>query len=220
MNINLLIMGRRPRVTSEQVYSTARRLFGERGFHEVSLAEIGEHLGISAAAVLRHAATKEELMMRAMAPLYSDVRSPLEKLTTANPRHPRRVLREVAEEFVPFLEQRFNEQIAWWVHARTAKDARRIAGLLRSPFGATQKPTPPQRGLKMLTDYFSRTSEVGTWKFSDPQSAALLFLGSLHAYVTLHRLLKILDPAMPLDRYLNTLFEIWTPANRRRKKRK
>jgi AcrR family transcriptional regulator len=214
-------MGRRPRVTSDQVYDTARRLFAERGFHEVSLAQIGAKLGISAAAVLRHAKTKEELMSKAMAPLYSDIRIPIQRLEEVNPKEdPRKVLRAVAKEFVPFLEQRFSEQIAWWIHARTAQDAQRIAGVLRNPFGTISGPTPPQRGLKLVEDYFRRISKAGHWKFRDPKAAALLFLGSLHSYVTLHRLLRILDPPMPLDRYLDSLFEIWTHGADRRRKRK
>jgi AcrR family transcriptional regulator len=214
-------MGRRPRVTSEQVYETARRMFGERGFHDVSLAQIGEKLGISAAAVLRHAATKEELMSKAMAPLYSDIRIPMEKLEEVNPKEdPRKVLRALAKEFVPFLEQRFSEQIALWVHARTARDAQRIAGVIRNPFGPTTGPTPPQRGLKLLEEYFRRIAKAGHWKFQDPKAAALLFLGSLHSYVTLHKLLRIMDPPMPLDRYLDSLFGIWTHGAIRRRKRK
>jgi len=95
------------------------------------------------------------------------------------------------------------------MHARTAQDAQRIADTLQHPFGATSGPTPPQRVLAILEDYFKRISKVGWWKLRDPKAAALLFLGSLHSYVTLHRLLRIMDPPMPLDRYLDTLFEIW-----------
>jgi len=93
-------MGRRPLVTSEQVYREARKQFAERGFHSVRLADIGDALGISAAAVLRHASTKEELMSRAMAPLHSDISVPLKDLELDATKDPQLVLRRLAKEFV------------------------------------------------------------------------------------------------------------------------
>jgi hypothetical protein len=44
----------------------------------------------------------------------------------------------------------------------------------------------------------------------DPRAAALAFLGSLNAYVFLHRVMRIADPPVPLRRYVDTLLEIWS----------
>jgi hypothetical protein len=43
----------------------------------------------------------------------------------------------------------------------------------------------------------------------DPRAAALAFLGSLNAYVFLHRVMRIADPPVPLRLYVDTLIEIW-----------
>ena len=59
-------MGRRARVSREQVMGAARAAFAERGFEGTTLASIGARLGVSPAAVLRHAPTKEALFSAAM----------------------------------------------------------------------------------------------------------------------------------------------------------
>jgi len=41
-------------------------------------------------------------------------------------------------------------------------------------------------------------------------AAALAYLGSLHSYVMLHRVVRICEPPFPFDRYLKTLLEVWT----------
>lgn len=204
-------MGRRPQVTKDQVLTAAREVFSERGFHGASLAAIGSKLGISAAAVLRHAPGKDELFAAAMQPKESDIRIPMEMLPAVDPKEdPRKALRRLAKAFVPFIEERLSTQIMTWMHARTAEDAQRIAGFLRSPFGEVSGPTPPQRALALLEDYFKKATKAGQMKVKDPKAAALLFLAELHAYVTLHRLVRIMDPPMPLNRYLDSLMDIWT----------
>jgi hypothetical protein len=155
------------------------------------------------------------LMAKAMAPVNSSVRVPLEDMELDSRQDPRIVLRRLAKEFIPFIEKRFTEQIAWWMHARTAQDAQRIADMMQNPFGSVPGPTPPQRVLAILEDYFKRINKAGWWRLKDPKAAALLFLGSLHSYVTLHRLLRIMDPPMALDRYLDTLFDIWSHGARK-----
>jgi hypothetical protein len=44
---------------------------------------------------------------------------------------------------------------------------------------------------------------------ADPRAAATAFQGALFAYVSFHRLFRILDPPLPLERYLETLTGIW-----------
>ncbi len=50
------------RTRREAILSAATQLFGERGFTRVSLADIGAAVGVSASAVMRHFASKEELL--------------------------------------------------------------------------------------------------------------------------------------------------------------
>ena len=47
-------------------------------------------------------------------------------------------------------------------------------------------------------------------RVKDPQAAAMIFLGSLQSYAFLHRVLRAFDPPFPLERYVDTLLEVWT----------
>ena len=66
-------MGRTARVTREQVLTAAREEFVTRGFEGATLSAIGAKLGISPAAVLRHAPTKRELFAASMRPSTADM---------------------------------------------------------------------------------------------------------------------------------------------------
>lgn len=211
-------MGRRAQVTRAQVLNAARQVFAERGYDGASLATIASRLGISAAAVLRHAPSKEALFAAAMAPQETQEPLPMEFLANLDgSEDPARVLRKLAEAFVPYIEAKLGENIARWMHAKTAEEARTI----RLPFDPRIRPSPPQRGLRLVEEYFRRAREAGRLQISDPRSAALAFLGSLHSYVFLHKVLFVLDPPVPLKRYVQTLLEIWTHgAIRQNKKRR
>jgi AcrR family transcriptional regulator len=199
-------MGRRPKVTREEVLDAARQLFAERGYDATTLAAIAARLDVSPAALLRHAATKEELFAAAMATRPAEIRVPLEFLADLDPHEdPRAVLRRIGEVFVPFIEERFQEQISRWMRAKTVEEAR-----LSLPFSLEQKPTPPQRALGLIEQYLRRATDAGRLRVSDPRAAGLMLLGSLHSYVVLHHIVKIADPPLPLDRYLDALVEIWT----------
>jgi len=199
-------MGRKAKVSREQVLRVSRQLFLERGYDGTTLAAIASRLGISAAAVLRHEATKESLFVVAMTPMDLQEPVPTEFLTKlSGEEDPRIVLRKVAETFVPFIDARMGENIARWMHARTAEEARTI----RLPFDPRVRPTAPQRAIGFVEEYFRRAKRAGRLRIKDPRSAALAFLGSLHSYVFLHKVLVALDPPVPLKRYVNTLLEIW-----------
>ncbi len=70
-------------------------------------------------------------------------------------------------------------------------------------------PTPPQRALRLIEDYLRRASAAGRLRLGDPLAAALMLLGTFQSYVTLHRMVRILEPPLPLDRYLDTVVEVW-----------
>src|ERR1044071_499173 len=200
-------MGRRPKVTREDVMRAAREAFAERGFEATTLAAIAARLGISPAALLRHAPSKEALFAAALGPRRGDeLRLPMEFLRElTGTEDPRQVLRRVGEGFVPFIEQRLDETVACWMRAKSLEEARR-----QLPFDPDARPTPPERALAAVEGYFRRAVAAGRMRIPDPLAAALTFLGALHSYVVLHRVVRIQDPPLPLPRYLDALLDLWT----------
>src|SRR5438445_13022238 len=59
-------MGRPPRISTEELLDTARRVFAAKGFEAATLADISSELGVTPAALLRHADSKQELSLAAM----------------------------------------------------------------------------------------------------------------------------------------------------------
>jgi AcrR family transcriptional regulator len=198
-------MGRPARVSRDAVLQAAREAFAERGFDGTTLADISARVGLSPSALLRHAPTKEALFAAAMsAP--GDELPPIEFVAHARgDEDPARILRRVAFAVVPFIEAKLGENIARWLRAKTADEARTI----KLPFDPRQRPSPPARALALAEDYFRRASRAGRLRVRDPRAAALAFLGSLNAYVFLHRVMRIADPPVPLRLYVDTLIEIW-----------
>lgn len=202
-------MGRRPKVTREEVLKTARDVFIERGFTAATLAAIAARLDVSPAALLRHAPTKEGLYAAAMASGPGDFPLPMEFLAEVpGDSDTRKVLRRIAEAFIPFAEQKLTEHVSHWM--RGMEEGGEAPRGFPLPFDPSVRPTPPQRGLTLVADYLRRAAKAGRVKVRNPRAAALAFMGSLHAYVFLNRVLKIADPPIPLDTYLDTLLEVWS----------
>jgi len=201
-------MGRHPKVSREQVLRVARAAFAERGFEATTLAAIAARLGVSAAALLRHAPSKEALFAAAMRAGEGEIRPPVEFLVDlAGDEEPLAVLERLALGMVPFLEQKLDETVASWMRSKV--EVKGIADI-PLPFDPRQGPTPPQRVIALLEEYLRRAVAAGRLTLSDPRAAALAYLGALHSYVMLHRMVRIFDPPLPLDRYLRTLLELWT----------
>jgi AcrR family transcriptional regulator len=57
---------RKKRQTQERIADTARRLFAERGFEGVTVAEIARQAGVSAQSVFNYFPTKEDLVYRSL----------------------------------------------------------------------------------------------------------------------------------------------------------
>ena len=197
-------MGRPERVTREQALTEARRAFSERGFDGTTLADIGARLGISPAALLRHAPSKQALFAAAMEAEPAGEPLPTDFLASVSPdEDPARVLRRLAREVVPFIEQKMGENIARFLRAR-AEDALTI----RLPFDPRKKGSPPARAVRAVEVYLRRAREAGTVSVRSARAAALAFIGSLQSYVFLHRVLRI-EPPVPLEAYLDTVLDIW-----------
>lgn len=220
-------MGRRPLRTRQEVLAAARAEFAAHGYDGATLQAIAGRLDLSPAALLRHAPNKEALFAAAMAPGEGDLALPMDGLAQIGAdADPRRVLRKLGEAFVPFIEERLAEMIAAWLRARSRGEVSVEDGVpLRFlPWDPRQSPNPPQRAVALLEDYFRRAAKAGRMRLRDPRAAALAFVGSLHAYVFLHRVARVFDPPLPLDVYLASLIDIWTtgairPAKSKPRKR-
>lgn len=198
-------MGRRPRVSRDEVLRAAREAFARRGYDGTTLAAIGARLDLSPAAILRHAPTKEALFREAMAAGETEEPLPSDFLAEVPARDdPAGVLRRLAETLVPYIERRMGENIARFLRASTEEEARTV----RLPFDPRKKSSPPARVVAALEVYFRRAGAAGTLSLRDPRAGALSFVGAVQSYVFLHRVLRI-SPPVPLPRYLDTLLDIW-----------
>src|SRR5262245_31454056 len=144
-------MGRPARVTRLQVLRVAREAFAERGYEGTTLAAISARLGVSPAALLRHAPSKEALFKAALSePAEGAPALPLAFLAEApGTADPRSVLRRLARTVIPFIEAQLGENIARWLYAKTLEEAR----TLRLPFDPRSRISPPQRAFLLLEDY-------------------------------------------------------------------
>ena len=199
-------MGRTARVTRDQVLTAARDTFVERGFDGATLAAIGAKLGVSPAAVLRHAPTKRDLFLASMGTVEPDM-EPLAFLgDVEGSEDPAEVLRKVGETMVPFLESKIREVVARWVHFKTFPGVGRVP----LPFDPGARPTPPQRNLRFLEDWMRRAVRARRLSVKDPRAAALAFLSTIHSFVFLQHVLETLEKPMSLDEYLDTVLDVWT----------
>jgi AcrR family transcriptional regulator len=210
VNICLVIsVGRRPRVGRAEVLAAAREVFGARGYDGATLAAIAGKVGVSPAALLRHAPTKQELFEAAFAGDRGEIRLPIEFLARvdAASADPAAVLRRVAETLVPFLERIVGETVALWMrsNALAVDDPERLPLL----FDRSRRPTPPQRALALVENYLRRAARARRLKVRDPRAAAIGFLGALQTYVLLHRVARAIEPPLALPRYLDTVIEVW-----------
>src|SRR5438105_15951518 len=114
-------MGRPARVTREQVLKAAREAFAARGYDGTTLADIAARLGLSPAALLRHAPTKAALFAAAMSqPPPGDAPFALDFLKESDARRPREVLQRVARTAIPLIESTIAESIARWIYDKSA----------------------------------------------------------------------------------------------------
>jgi len=199
-------MGRTARVNRVQVLSAAREAFVERGYEGATLSDIAGRVGVSAAALLRHAPTKHDLFVACMGEGEPEAMpfAFLEDMDGSE--DPKRVLRRAAESLIPFLEAKMRQIVARWVYFKTVPGV----GRMPLPFDPASRPTPPQKNLKYLEDYMRRAARKGRLRLDDPSAAALAFLATLHSYVFLQHVIEVLEKPMPLERYLETVLDVWT----------
>jgi AcrR family transcriptional regulator len=200
-------MGRPARVTRSEVLKAAREAFAARGYDGTTLAAIGARLGVSPAALLRHAPTKAALFAAAMADSEGDERPfPMAFMAEADVRKPREVLRRLARATIPFIEAQMSESIACWLYERNVRET----PTLRIPWDPRAQNNPPRRVFALLEAYLRRAARAGTVHVRDPQAAAMAFMGQMNAYVFFHRMVPLVDPPLPVDRYVETFLDIWS----------
>jgi AcrR family transcriptional regulator len=200
-------MGRRPKVTRQEVLEAARQVFGARGYDGATLAAIAARVDLSPAALLRHAPSKQALFEAALGSEPGELALPIEFLATVDARKsdPAEVLRRVGEAMVPFFENVLGQTIALWLRTNALALAPERAPLL---FDRTRRPTPPQRALALVENYLRRASRAGRLRARDPRAAAVALLGALQSYVMLIRIARAIEPPLPLGRYLDALVEL------------
>jgi len=196
-------------VTRAQVLKAAREAFAEGGFQGTTLADISRRVSLTPAALLRHAPTKVALFRAALAEeAVAEAPLPMSFLSTVDAAaDPAMVLRRLARAVVPFIEAKLGQNIAQFMHEKSASGA---TYRLHLPFDPRSRQTPPRRAFAMVEDYLRRAGAAGRIRVPDARAAALLLLGSLHSYVFLRRVLRVPEPPVPLDRYVDTLTAIWS----------
>lgn len=200
-------MGRRAKVSREDVLKAARALFGARGYDGTTLAAVAARLGVSPAALLRHAPTKHALFAAAMAPGGApDDPFPMAFLAGADPTRPREALRRLAKTAIPFIEAQMSESIARWMYSKSAEGGTAIP----IPWDPHSASSPPHRVFALLEGYLRRAARAGSVRVRDPRSAAMAFMGNINGYVFFHRIMHLVDPPIPIDRYIDTFLDIWS----------
>jgi AcrR family transcriptional regulator len=199
-------MGRTARVNRKDVLDAARETFVEQGYEGARLSDIAARLGVSPAALLRHAPTKRALFLAAMGEAEPEA-MPFEFMKgLEGTEDPRRVLRRAGEVLVPFLEAKMRQTVARWMFFKTVPGI----GRLPLPFNPAARPTPPQKNMQYLEAYLRRAVRRGRLRLRDPRAAAMAFLATLHSYVFLQHVMEILEEPMPLEDYLDTVLDIWS----------
>ena len=197
-------MGRPPRITAEQILQAARAAFTARGFAATTLADVAAAIEVTPAAILRYFPSKQDLFAAAMSARGIEVPPFVDELARADPAgDPRVVLRRFAEQMVPFMSTIIRSAIAVQMHAASAQTTVVV------PFDTRAEETPPRKGIRIVTQYFRRAMNAGVIRRGDPRADALLFVGQLQSYVFIHQVLAI-EPAYPLDRYLDALIALWS----------
>jgi AcrR family transcriptional regulator len=200
-------VGRPARVTRAQVLKAAREGFAGGGYHGTTLAAIAARLALSPAALLRHAPTKHALFVAAMSPGEAPADPfPMAFLADADPARPREVLRRLARTVIPFVEAQMSESIARWMYSKSAHGGAAIP----LPFDPRSENSPPRRVFKLLEAYLRRASREGALRVRDPRAAALSFMGNINGYVFFHQVMHVVDPPIPVERYIDTFMDIWS----------
>lgn len=86
----------------EQILGIAVRLFAERGYHGVSMDDIGSAAGVTGPALYHHFAGKESMLVAALTPVSERLLAGGERRAAVHPGDPRAALESLVEFHVEF----------------------------------------------------------------------------------------------------------------------
>lgn len=149
MSISSAAVRRRPKDRKEQILEAARTLIVQQGYHNVSMAQIAEEVGITAGGLYRHFANKSVLLGAVIAASFDDVTPDFD---------PDKPLARMLAETCELAVRRRDVGALWWREAGNLPDDmweelrqrafrinRRYADLIR-----IERPELPQEGAEKL----------------------------------------------------------------------
>lgn len=167
-------MPRTPKITNEQILDAAREIFLEQGFGASTL-EIAQKAGISEASIFKRFSTKEELFFASMGiPEKSPWGKKLDALVGKG-----NLKQNLIDMSLEILE--FNRQVMPRLMMLRSR-----GNLIPEMFNRAD--SRPSRDLKTFTNFLEREIAQGRLRPCDPQTIAMILLGSLMNYVFLEHI--------------------------------
>jgi len=108
----------RPKNRRDVILQTAAELFGQRGYHAVGIDDIGQAVGITGPAVYRHFATKEDIVMAAIAQNLDRMHAAVTQIASEPGRGPAAELRSIVEAVVTSELDDWDFAVVWRREAR------------------------------------------------------------------------------------------------------
>ena len=174
--IRVFRMGRRKKITDEEMILGARKCFLEHG-PQVSTTIIAKCVGVSQAAIFKRFSTKEKLLLAALAP---PVEVEWTRILDDGPDE--RPFREQLTEVATILDD-FENDIFPRIHLL------RAAGFDFHKFFEGQKYPPPVQIIQALTSWFGRAQKKGLIRKVNNKSLAYVLLGSIQSRAFLQHIM-------------------------------
>ncbi|MBK1987593.1 TetR/AcrR family transcriptional regulator [Sphaerospermopsis aphanizomenoides BCCUSP55] len=167
-------MARTPKITNQQILDAAREIFLQQGF-SASTLEIAQKAGISEASIFKRFSTKEELFFASMG--IPEKPPWVQEITSLSGKG--NLKENLIQICIQVLE--FNRQVVpRLMMLRSRGNA--VPEMINRP------DSRPVRDLKTFTHFLEREIEQGRLRPSDPQTIAMILLGSLMNYVFLEQI--------------------------------
>ena len=183
-------MARTRKITDEQILKAAQAVFLEKGFGASTL-EIAERAGVSEGSIFKRFSTKEKLFLAAMG--LSNLPPWLPFLDTiVGQGELKENLKIIGLKVIGFFQENLPKMMML-----------RSKGLLL-PAMMQSSSAPPIRNLKAMTKFFEQELAFGRIQASNPQTVAMIFLGSLMNYVLLK---QISAPLPEAEDYVESMVE-------------
>jgi AcrR family transcriptional regulator len=187
-------MGRIAKITNQQILDAAREIFLEQGFGASTL-EIAQKAGISEASIFKRFSTKEELFLASMGiPEKSPWGKKLDAVVGKG-----NLKQNLSDLSLEILE--FNRQVMPRLMMLRSR-----GNLLPEMFNRAD--SRPSRDLKTFTKFLEKEIENGRIRPCDPQTIAMILLGSLMNFVFLEQMHPKGDVPADEQKFVQNLVEI------------